>query len=41
MRIIPPGETVRFQTGGPGRYRLRVAAADRSGRSAVVWRDLP
>ncbi len=41
MHIIPPGETVRFQTGGPGKYRLRVAAADRAGRSTVVWRDLP
>lgn len=40
MRIIPPGETVRFQLDKPGKYRLRVAGADRDGRSTVVWRDL-
>jgi len=40
LRIIPPGETVRFQLPKPGAYRLRVATADRSGRSTVVWKEV-
>ena len=40
MRIIPPAETVRFQLGKPGLYRLRVATVDRSGRSTVVWKEI-
>jgi hypothetical protein len=40
MRIIPPGETVRFQLDKPGAYRLRVATADTEGRTTVEWRAL-
>jgi hypothetical protein len=40
MRIIPPGETVRFQLAKPGPHRLRVATVDRSGRSTVVWKEI-
>jgi hypothetical protein len=40
MRIIPPGETVRFQLDKPGKYRLRVATADTEGRTSVEWRSL-
>jgi hypothetical protein len=40
MRIIPPGETVRFQLDKPGAYRLRIATADTEGRTTVEWRAL-
>ncbi|MBI2687282.1 MAG: hypothetical protein HYX27_13265 [Acidobacteria bacterium] len=40
MAIIPAGETVRFRLGKRGKYRVRVAAVDRKGRSMVVWREL-
>ncbi len=40
MRIIPPSETVRFHLTRPGKYRARVGAVDREGRSTVEWREI-
>jgi hypothetical protein len=40
MRIVPPGEAVRFQLTRAGRYRLRAAIADEAGRSTVVWKEI-
>jgi hypothetical protein len=40
MRILPAGESTRFQLTRAGRYRLRAAIADAAGRTAVVWKEL-
>lgn len=42
VRRLPNGDTeleMRFTVPRPGRYRLRAATADTSGRTRVVWRE--